>query len=333
MATLYLTEQGATLRKTGERLIVEKNERELLEIECFKVDTVFAFGNVHVTTPALTSLLGHGIELAFLSLNGRLKGQLTPPKAKNVLLRVAQYQKHQDTPFALDLARRFVHGKVRNAVSLLTRQHRNYPARGFDTHRQELGRLLRRIDKAPTLDSLRGLEGSAARVYFQGFALACRTDPGFPGRRRRPPTDPVNALLSFGYTLVNAELSSLLDAMGYDPYIGFFHQLDYGRPSLALDLLEEFRVPAVDRLVLNLVNRRTLKQGDFVRHEESGGLRLNREALAKFFRAYEAHLNRDFTDPVSGQATTLRKSFRRQAERLAAHLTRGEAYVPLLMAW
>ena len=333
MTTLYLTEQGATLRKTGERLIVEKDKRELLEIECFKVDTVFAFGNVHVTTPALTTLLGHGIELAFLSLNGRLKGQLTPPKAKNVLLRVAQYQKHQDAPFALDLARRFVHGKVRNAVSLLARQHRNYPERGFAAYRQELGRLLRRSEEAPTLDSLRGLEGSAARTYFEGFALACRTELGFPGRRRRPPTDPINALLSFGYTLVNAELNSLLDAMGYDPYIGFFHQLDYGRPSLALDLLEEFRVPAVDRLVLNLVNRRTLKQADFVPHEESGGLRLNRAALAKFFRAYEAHLNRDFTDPVSGRTTTLRKSFRRQAERLAAHLTRGDAYVPLLMTW
>lgn len=333
MATLYLTEQGATLRKIGERLIVEKDQQELLEVECFKVDSVFALGNIQVTTPALTALLKHGIELAFLSLNGRLKGQLTPPKAKNVLLRVAQYEKYQDEPFVLDLARQFVYGKLHNSAALLTRQHRNYPERGFDAHRQEIGRLLRRIEQASTLDSLRGLEGSAARAYFQGFALACRTEISFPGRRRRPPTDPINALLSFGYTLINAELSSLLDAMGYDPYIGFFHQVDYGRPSLALDLLEEFRVPAVDRLALNLVNRRTLKEGDFVTHEESGGLRLKRAALKKFFLGYESHLNREFQDSVSDRATTLRKSFRRQAERLAAHLTRGEAYSPLLMTW
>jgi CRISPR-associated protein Cas1 len=333
MATLYLTEQGAVLRKTGKRLIVEKDDQELLEIECFKVDTVCIFGTVHVTTPALTTLLEHGIELAYLTMNGRLKGQLTPPKAKNVLLRVGQYHKCQDGAFALNLARSFVRGKIYNALSLLTRQHRNYPERGFEAYRLELTRLLSKVDEAQSLDSLRGLEGTAARTYFAGFSLACRTELAFPGRRRRPPTDPINALLSFGYTLVNAELTSLLDAMGYDPYIGFFHQLDYGRPSLALDLLEEFRVPAVDRLVLNLTNLRVLQQEDFVPAEEGDGLRLHRQALGKFFRAYEEHLNNAFTDKASGETITLRKSFRRQAEALAAHITRDASYAPLLVSW
>jgi CRISP-associated protein Cas1 len=333
MANLYLTEQGAMLRKTGERLIVDKDNQELLEIECFKVDTIFIFGNVHVTTPALTTLLDQGIELAFLTMAGRLKGQLTPPKAKNVLLRVAQYQKFQEEPFALNLARCFVQGKMRNAHSLLTRQHRNYPERGFEPYRQELGRLLYRVDQAQTLDTLRGLEGTAARTYFQAFSLACRTELAFQGRRRRPPTDPINALLSFGYTLINSELTSILDAMGYDPYVGFLHQLDYGGPSLALDLLEEFRIPAVDRLVLNRTNLRILQQEDFVLDEESGGLRLQRQAVGKFFRAYEEHLNREFTDKISGKTTTLRKGLRHQAECLAAHLTRGENYIPLVVSW
>ncbi|MGQ4808495.1 CRISPR-associated endonuclease Cas1 [Candidatus Entotheonellaceae bacterium PAL068K] len=315
MATLYLTEQGATLRKTGKRLLVTKNKDELL------------------TTPALTTLFGQGIELAFLSLNGRLKGQLTPPKAKNVLLRVAQYQKFQDTTFALEVARCFVHSKIYNALSLLTRQHRNYPKRGFAPFRHEIEGLLHRVEQIEKLDSLRGLEGTAARAYFEGFALACRTDLLFPGRRRRPPTDPINALLSLGYTLVNVELNSLLDGMGYDPYIGFYHQLDYGRPSLALDLLEEFRVPAVDRLVLKLTNLRVLKAEDFDMDPESGGMRLKRQALGKFFRAYEEHMNREFTEKASGKTTTLRKQLRRQAERLAAHLTRGEDYAPLLISW
>ena len=333
MANLYLIEQGSILRKTGDRLIVEKDNKELLEIECFKIDTVFVFGNVHVTTPVLTELLDHGIELALLTMGGRLKGQLTPPKAKNVLLRMAQYQKSQEGPFALSLARCFVQGKAENALSLLTRHHRNYPERGFDPYRQELERLLAKIGEAQALDSLRGLEGTAARIYFEGFGLACRKELSFEGRRRRPPTDPINALLSFGYTLIGAELTSLLDAMGYDPYIGFYHQLDYGRPSLALDLLEEFRVPAVDRLVLNLTNLRTLQKEDFVPDEESGGLRLKREALGKFFRAYEEHLNRGFKDKASGETTTLRKSFRRQAERLAHHLTQGEPYAPFNLEW
>ena len=333
MANLYLTEQGAVLRKTGDRLIVEKDDTELLEIECFKLDTIFLFGNVHVTTPALTELLDHGIELALLTLGGRLKGQLTPPKAKNVLLRVAQYQKSQDLQVALPLARTFIEAKVHNSQALLTRQHRNYPERGFTPYREELDRLRGSITVAETLDSLRGFEGTAARTYFAGFALACRTELAFEGRRRRPPTDPVNALLSFGYTLIGAELASLLDAMGYDPYIGFYHQLDYGRPSLALDLLEEFRVPTVDRLVLNLANLRTLQPSDFVADEESGGLRLDRKALGKFFRAYESHLNKEFTDKAAGTVTTLRKAFRQQAERLAAYLTRGESYTPFSAEW
>lgn len=333
MANLYLIEQGAVLRKTGNRVIVEKDDVELLEIECFKLDTIFLFGNIHVTTPALTELLEHGIELALLTQSGRLKGQLTPPKAKNVLLRMAQYQQSQNLDLTLPLARLFVDGKVRNALALLTRQHRNYPDRGFAPHREELDRLRQGITTVETLDSLRGVEGTAARHYFAGFALACRTDLAFEGRRRRPPTDPVNALLSFGYTLVGAELASLLDAMGYDPYIGFYHQLDYGRPSLALDLLEEFRVPAVDRLVLNLANLRTLQAGDFVTDEESGGLRLDRKALGKFFRAYETHLNKEFPDKATGATMTLRKAFRQQAERLANHLTKGESYTPFLAEW
>lgn len=333
MANLYLTEQGAVLRKTGDRLIVEKDDTQLLEVECFKIDTIFLFGNIHVTTPALTVLLEHGIELALLTQGGRLKGQLTPPKAKNVLLRMAQYKQSQDPVMTLSLARTIVNGKIHNAHALLTRQHRNYPERGFATHREELDRLLASVATAESLDSLRGLEGTAARHYFAGFALACRTDLTFEGRRRRPPTDPINAMLSFGYTLVSAELTSLLDAMGYDPHIGFYHQLDYGRPSLALDLLEEFRVPAVDRLVLNIANLRTLQPADFVLDEESGGIRLDRKALSKFFRAYETHLNKEFTDRLIGTATTLRKAFRQQAERLANHITKGEAYLPFSAEW
>jgi len=185
VANLYLTEQGSAVRKTGDRLVVEKDRTELLEIECFKLDTVFLFGNVHVTTPALTKLLEHGIELALLTWDGRLKGQLTPPKAKNVPLRMAQYRHHHDPRIALPLARTFVRGKIANALALLTRQHRNYPQRGFDGYRRELRRVLDKVETDASLESLRGLEGQAARTYFTGFGLACRTDLAFEGRRRR----------------------------------------------------------------------------------------------------------------------------------------------------
>jgi len=333
VANLYLTEQGSVLRKTGDRLIVEKDGNELLEIECFKLDTVLVFGNVQITTPALTHLLQHDIELVLLTVGGHLKGQLTPPKAKNVLLRMAQYRLSQDCSFSLGLARQIVRCKLENSRALLARHHHNHPDRGFEIYRQELNRLAAKITGAQTMESLRGFEGSSARAYFEGFSLACRKELAFDGRRRRPPTDPINALLSLGYTLVGSELTSLLDGMGYDPYIGFYHQLDYGRPSLALDLLEEFRVPAVDRLVLNLTNLEALRKDDFINDEETGGLKLKRDPLVKFFRAYEEHLNRKFKNSVSGDNTTLRKSLQRQAERLASNLTQGEPYTPFTLEW
>src|SRR4051794_2333844 len=146
---------------------------------------------------------------------------------------------------------------------------------------------------------------------------------GFPGRQRRPPRDPVNALLSFGYVLVGNELQSLLDGIGFDPYIGFYHRLDYGRPSLALDLLEEFRPSLVDRLTANLLNLGVIQAKDFQRTPE-GGLYLNREGKKRYFAEYEKLLNEPFV--LDDGSATFRELFRRQAERLAAALTRGEPY-------
>ena len=146
---------------------------------------------------------------------------------------------------------------------------------------------------------------------------------GFQGRQRRPPRDPVNSLLSFGYVLVTNELQSLLDGIGFDPYIGFYHQLDYGRPSLALDLLEELRPALVDRLTVKLLNRQELRKDDFVPGPE-GGLYLGREGKRKYFQHYERELNAPVE--VDGMTLTFRDIFRRQADRLAAALTRDEPY-------
>lgn len=148
---------------------------------------------------------------------------------------------------------------------------------------------------------------------------------GFTGRNRRPPRDPLNALLSFGYVLVGSEIQSLLDAMGFDPYLGFFHKIDYGRPSLALDLVEEFRAPLVDRFSLRLLNLGILSAEDFTRTPE-GGMVLEREALKRYFAAYEKELTHEIALPEGAQS--YRDLFRRQAQRLAGALTAGETYVP-----
>ncbi len=328
MTNLYLTKQGCVVRKTGKRLIVEKEGQELLEIECFKLDTLFLFGNIQVTTQALTQILAHNIEVAFLSMGGRLKGQLTPPMPKNVLLRIAQYEKSCEPATALALARTVVAGKIENGRRFLDRHHRNKPAVGFDRIVRHMEADLTQVRQAASLPSLLGLEGDSARTYFRGIALACTGAMTFPGRKRRPPPDPVNALLSFGYTLVAAEITSLLDAMGFDPYIGLFHQPHYGRTSLALDLLEEFRTDAVDRLVLNLVNRNVLAHRHFQDLTAEGkGFRLTRDGLRIFFRAYETHLLTEIPCKVPQRRFTLREAFRFQAHRLAKALTDDMPYV------
>ena len=323
MATLYLTEQGSMIRKTSDRLVVMKKREVLAEIPCEKLETIFLYGAVQVSTQALAQLLDHGIELAFFTMNGRLRGQITPPKAKNVVLRMKQYELVSDKPRCLDLARELVAAKIGNSAGLLRRLRIHHPDTVPLEPIRELEHQAERARLVTSLDELRGVEGSAAARHFSALTGVLPREIGFTGRNRRPPRDPMNALLSFGYVLVGNELQSLLDGMGFDPYIGFFHQIDYGRPSLALDLLEELRAPLIDRFSVGLLTRRRLIPDDFEQTPEKGCL-LKREPLRRYFAAYEEELGRKIT--VEGEDLTFRKVFRRQAERLARALTAGDPY-------
>jgi CRISPR-associated protein Cas1 len=328
MASLYVTEQRSIIRKTSDRLIVEKDDVVLQEIPCLKLDSVLIYGNVQVTTQALVEMLDHGIELALFSLSGQLRGQLTPPKAKNVPLRIRQYELSQDEGACLHLARTVVAAKIANSTAVLRRFRMNQPAGLPLAGIQELEGTAGAVEKAASLDSLLGTEGIAAARYFHLLGALIPPAFGFDGRNRRPPRDPMNALLSFGYVLVGNEIQALLDGMGFDPYIGFYHQIDYGRPSLALDLLEEFRAPLVDRFSAGLLRLALLQPGDFLSTPEQGVL-LHRDSMKRYFPLYEKEL----TTPISvdGEKTTFRHLFRRQAERLARTLTAGETYEPFLL--
>ena len=328
MARLYITEQQAVLRKTGDRLIVEKDHEILAEIPCLKLEAVLIYGNVQFTTQAAVELLDHGIELAIFSMSGQLRGQLTPPKAKNVVLRMRQYELHGSEPFCLRLARAMVRGKILNAASTLKRFRANHPEALPQASVDMVERTLDRLESCASLVTLRGLEGAAAASYFKAFAALVPPDLGFSGRQRRPPRDPVNALLSFGYVLIGNELQSLLDGIGFDPYIGFLHRLDYGRPSLALDLLEEFRPALVDRFTTRLLNLGILGREDFSPGRD-GGLYLGREGKRRYFAELEKELN----TPLAGepQSLSFRDVFRRQADRLAAAITRDEPYESFLL--
>lgn len=325
MSVLYLTEQRSIVRKTSDRLIVEKDDQVLLEIPCLKLDTVLIFGNVQVTTQALAEMLDHGIELAFFSLSGKLRGQLTPPKAKNMPLRMKQYELARSEGFCLALARRLVGAKISNALAVLRRYRMNHPEAISLEEIHDLQQSTAGLERAVSLESLLGLEGAAAARYFRSLGKMVPPEVQFGGRNRRPPRDPFNALLSFGYVLVGQELQSLLDGMGFDPYLGVYHQIDYGRPSLALDLLEEFRAALVDRFSASLLNTGVLRLEDFVKTPE-GGVQLSREALKRYFAAYSKELTTPFS--VEGENLSFRQVFRRQAERLARTFIDGDEYEP-----
>ena len=314
MSTLYLTEQGAVLKKTGRRLLVEKDGEKLLDVPLIKLDSVLIYGNVQLSTQAISTLLAEGVETSFLTMEGRLKGQLIPMKAKNIVLRMAQYERARDEAFALNVAQAIVRRKIGNHLALVRKFQYRYPDRDFASSVRMWKRLLRDLERKTKARTVLGVEGMAAAEYFQCLSEMFIADLRFSGRNRRPPRDPVNALLSLGYVMITNELWSLLNGMGFDPYIGFLHGIDYGRPSLALDLLEELRAPVVDRLVLYLANKRILREDDFETRE--GGVYLKREGMKVFLREYERWMNRrnkdgrSFRDAMKGQAQTIAKTIR-----------------------
>jgi len=264
VAYLYLTEQGAVLRKAGDRFLVEKDDEVLLDLPYHKLETVLLFGNIQVTTQALAELLEKGVNLSLFSRQGQYRGSLAPPRGKNIDLRLAQFEWYRDGARALATARAIVKAKIANGVAVLARyRERNEVPAEFDERVKALEAAVAACDGAHTLAMLDGVEGAAAREYFTLAMTFNKSEMAWPGRQKHPSTDPLNALLSLTYTLLMHELTALAEGAGLDPYLGFLHQVDYGRPSLALDLMEAFRHPVADRLVLTLVNRQVLGSDDF----------------------------------------------------------------------
>ena len=330
MANLYLTEQNSILRKTGDRLIVQKDEEILLEVQCHKIDAVLIFGNVQFTTQAVHELFEHGIEMAILTRTGKLIGQITSPTPKNITLRLQQFKKYWDNDFKLILSKAIVAGKIKNGLRVIQLFSYNHPDLNFETEITTLKTRLNDVGQVTQIDQLFGLEGSAAKAYFEAFGKMLLREFDFQGRKKHPSTDPVNALLSLSYTMIFNEISSLLDGLGFDPYLGYYHTVDYGRASLASDLIEEFRAPIADQLTLHLINNRIFGKEDFYSNPNEG-VYLKRESLKRYFVEYEDTLNHEFTHPQTKGNTTFRKSFRIQAERLAAHIQNGIQYIPFEM--
>jgi CRISP-associated protein Cas1 len=263
MHTLAISEQGTSVHADGDTLVVQRGKSVLRRIRAGELEQVLLFGGVEVTRQAMNLLLRREIEMVLLTQDGRFRGRLSGRGSKNIQLRLAQYQRSTDPAFCLGVARTIVAGKLQNQRQILLRAQRRLQDDDLAVAVGNLRVMAQRAAECTDLDVLRGFEGQGAALYFGQFGKLIRIPEfQFTTRSRRPPKDPVNALLSFGYAVLGSLAESDVYRCGLDPMLGFLHQPAYGRPSLMLDLLEEFR-PLIDTLVLRVVNRRQLSVQDF----------------------------------------------------------------------
>jgi CRISP-associated protein Cas1 len=325
---LYLNTQGFRVGKSGEVLQVKEKDKTVQEVRIGEVCQVNLLGNVQISTQAVQSLCEAGVPVAYFSMGGFFYGVTTGLNTKNVVLRRSQFRLADSEWFPLALARSLVSGKIRNQRTMLQRNH-------IEPRKSALGgmkALAERAERAENLESLLGIEGSAARTYFEEFAGMIK--PGedgesgadgftfdFEGRNRRPPRDPVNALLSLAYSMLAKDLTIACQAVGFDPYMGFYHQLRHGRPALALDLMEPFRPLIADSAVLSAINTRMVTEKDFVRAGQS--VALTAAGRKGFFRAYELRMDSLVTHPLFEYRVSYRRLLEIQV-RLLARVIEGE---------
>ncbi len=351
MTVAYILEQNSAVGLEGERLVVKKERTVLHSLHLFKLEQLVLFGNVSLTPAAVSTLLRRQIDTVFMSLNGGYKGRLQPPPGKNISLRWEQFRKMDDDDFCLRAANSIVCGKIANCRTVLLRLNRNRDGLGLEDNILSLKHLAQKASAAEGPDSLRGFEGRGAAVYFEGFSKGfLAREVTFRKRVRRPPTDPVNALLSLGYTLLFTTVLGTACMVGFDPYLGCLHTVEYGRPSLALDLMEEWRPLIVDSLVLSLFNLKTITPDDFelaLPKEEEDGMdpvappaaedndqekaeaarsapvKLTADGYRKFITHFERKMAEKIQYAPTGQQLSYRDCIREQARHFARYV-RGE---------
>jgi CRISPR-associated protein Cas1 len=349
VSILALMEQGVTLAVEGELLSVERGGSVIQKVRMAEVDEVHVYGGVTLTPGAVAALLRRGIDAVFLSARGRYRGRLSGAVSKNVDVRVAQYSRRSQPAVAATIARGIVAGKVAGQRQVLLRAQREHPQEGLAGAIASLRVLAETAAETADLDVLRGIEGRAAAVYFGVFGRILRHDGfTFRVRSRRPPKDPVNAMLSFGYTLLGGVAQAAVLRAGLDVLLGAFHQPEHGRPSLALDVMEEFRPSLVDALVLRLVNRREVAPEDFEAAPseeadpfdagetppgegggdagEARGVWLNESGRRIFFRAWGRRLHELHHYPPQGRRLMAEEIVQQQVYAMA-RLIKGESDV------
>lgn len=335
--TLFVTTQGAYLRKDGECVVVEVEKQDRLRVPVHNLGGVVCFGNVMCSPFLLGHCAENGLAVSFLTEHGRFLARVQGGVSGNVLLRREQYRRADDPVLSAHMAQAFVIGKTANARTVLQRALRDHGdkegAAALENAVMRFGRVLDELKDERPLEELRGREGDAARTYFEVFdALITvqRESFGFRERSRRPPLDNINALLSFLYTMLAHDCVGALEAVGLDPQVGFLHRERPGRPSLALDLMEEFRPCLADRVVLSLVNLRQVQANGFKR-SESGAVEMDDETRKTVLMAWQKRKQEEIRHPFLDETMPVGLLPYAQALLLSRHL-RGDldGYPPLI---
>lgn len=333
MGTVYITQTDAFIGKTDERLQVRFERKTILEVPLIKVDGIVVLGRATISPATISELLERHIPLTFLTETGRYLGRLEPEVTKNIFVRKAQWQAAGESAQAIHVVQGFVRGKLKNYRNILIRRQRDFSSLDLSVQITRLEQAIAPIDITESINSLRGLEGSGSAAYFGCFHQLIRaTEFSFSSRVRRPPTDPVNSLLSFGYSLLRHDVQGAINIAGFDPYLGYLHCERYGRPALALDLMEEFRPLVVDAVVLSALNKRFLAPADFVTEPLSSAVSLTPEGRKTFLRLYAQKKQSEFKHPVLGRKCSYQEAFELQARLLAKYLMgETEKYPPLVL--
>jgi len=324
---LYVTEQGAKIGVQGGRVRVTHRNVALQEVRAIDVSQISVFGNVQLSAQLMRAAFSREIPVCWFSYGGWFQGIANGLPSKHVELRRRQVGIASQA--GLPIARRMIQGKIRNCRTFLRRNSRVDASRVL----AQLEALADQALAAKSLESLLGIEGVAARLYFGAFAGMLRNDDlgtfDVKGRNRRPPRDPVNCLLSYGYSLLTKDLTATVLGIGFDPYLGMYHRPRFGRPALALDLAEEFRPLIADSVVVSVINNGEIRSTGFTVRAQ--GVALNNKARRSFLSAYERRLDHEVTHPTYGYRITYRRVLEVQARMLGAYLL-GEIpeYVPFM---
>lgn len=326
--TLYITSDDAYLRKERETFVVEVNNKKVFQAPIHSIENIVCFGFKPLTPPLMAFCAENNVGISYLSENGKFLARVYGAQQGNVLLRKTQYAVADNELQSLAIARPIIAAKVANCRNLLLRHQRNHPndaSDSIETIAATLGNRLAEIQRAESLDQLRGHEGECASLYFSvlsSLITAQSEDFAFSHRTKRPPLDPTNALLSFLYAILANDVRSAVETTGLDPQVGFLHQVRSGRPSLALDIMEEFRAYLGDRVMLNLVNLKQVTKKDF-EIRESGEVRMSDEARKTVITAYQKRKQEEITHPFLGEKMTVGLLPHIQAQLLARYL-RGD---------